>query len=160
MAKKWIIHRAKARRYRKGVWRQRHKVGMLPRRNKIFGQMRQFPRQLPDDREIASHYGQIYDNIKHMPKTMHRLKERYKKENFGSSPHLLETSRKKLAREFFTKRFNKSPESDPLYFQEWETRINTYDPKFLEGTADSESMKVLRQIKKKYPAVHVPGLQK
>ena len=70
------------------------------------------------------------------------------------------TQRKELARDFFIKRFGRPPESDPLYFQEWEKRINTYDPGFLSGVADKESMDVLKEVKKKYPSVFVPGLAK
>ena len=33
MTKRWITHRAKARRYRKRAWKQRHKVGNHPRKN-------------------------------------------------------------------------------------------------------------------------------
>lgn len=73
--------------------------------------------------------------------------------------HSISDRRSQLARDFFTKRFNRSPEDDPLYFKEWQERINTYTPSFLEGTADSESMRVLKEVKKKYPDIHVPGLK-
>ena len=33
MAKKWITHRAKSRRYRKKAWRQRHKTSRYPKKN-------------------------------------------------------------------------------------------------------------------------------
>ena len=89
-----------------------------------------------------------------------RQRHKATQKNFGSSPNQGPlTPRKQLAREFFTKRFGRSPESDPLYFEEWEKRINTYDTNFLKGTADSESMKILRDVKKKYPSVDIPGLK-
>jgi len=46
-------------------------------------------------------------------------------------------------RRFFTERFNRTPESDPRYFEEWEVRLMSYNPlKYM----DSETKAVYRRV--------------
>lgn len=47
MTKRWIIHRAKAQRYRKKVWRQRHKVPTNFRNKKYIKSLKRGKPQLP-----------------------------------------------------------------------------------------------------------------
>ena len=52
----------------------------------------------------------------------------------------------KLARKFFTERFNRKPSIDREYYKEWVGRIKSGHP---ETYMDLESLKVWRKIKKK-----------
>lgn len=101
--KKWIIHRAKSRRYRKQSWKQRHKV-------------------------------------------VHK--------NFGSASLNRSGNDEKIIRQFFTKRFRRLPEADPLYFEEWRKRLTTYGPNFLKGTMDKQGRDILEKLRKEKGLKH------
>lgn len=47
---------------------------------------------------------------------------------------------------FFIERFNKSPESDLLYFKEWQRRLKTYEPQHLWNIMDSVSRRVYLEV--------------
>ena len=111
MVKRWVVHRAKSRRYSKRFWKQRHTLSWKEFVKLKFKKHKNFPKALkeaakdwpkaksmtpveakknfgsykknqsPDDREIAEYFGQKYDNIKHMPRTRKLLRERYQQEN-------------------------------------------------------------------------------
>jgi len=64
-----------------------------------------------------------------------------------------------FTRDFFIKRFNRTPESDPGYYREWRNRLSTIrfnkstlgDPlRDLHGIADKQSMKVIVDLIKIY----------
>jgi hypothetical protein len=63
--------------------------------------------------------------------------------NEMESSRNLETLLDTRAREFFKKRFNKQPESDPVYFEEWKMRFRSGHP---ESWMDKESKKVYHSL--------------
>lgn len=52
---------------------------------------------------------------------------------------------RRTAETFFIKRFNRKPEEDRAYFEEWVERFKTGHP---ENSMDSESLKIWEDIKK------------
>lgn len=61
-------------------------------------------------------------------------------------------------KEFFTKRFNKKPEDDATYFDEWVKRLSEYsDKELLNGIMDAESKAVYEELKAKADSKNKPA---
>jgi hypothetical protein len=48
-------------------------------------------------------------------------------------------------KDWFKRRFNKEPENDLIYFEEWVLRFNTGNPK---NFMDNQSLKIYEEMKK------------
>ena len=47
---------------------------------------------------------------------------------------------------FFEKRFNRTPETDKLYFEEWVYRFRTFDEKTLRKLMDDQTWKIYQEV--------------